>query len=67
MANVQMFRALGQVDRNSAIYFNDNFVDLHDFRKESDYDDSEVTITRAKEAFDIAVEICKKIRSSFIP
>jgi hypothetical protein len=64
-ARKQMFYALGRVDQNLAISFNDNYVNLYDFRTESDYENVEIAVPKAEQAYKIAVRICQDIKNNF--
>jgi hypothetical protein len=61
-----MFHALGQLDRDSAIYFNEKFLELRVNREQSDYDDVEVTTNKAETAYKIASKVCQDIKDNFV-
>lgn len=61
-----MFQALGKVDRNSAINFHNDFGQLRVYRLQSDYEDVEVTVTKANLAYGIAKRVYKDIKTNFL-
>jgi uncharacterized protein (UPF0332 family) len=61
-----LFHEVGKYDRNLADYIHNHYAELHTFRKQSDYDDTEVTEGEANKAYELAEFICKGLRSNYV-
>ena len=63
--SLKLFHDVGKKDRNLADYINNNYSQLHTFRKQSDYEDVEVTQDQANKAYAMAERMCKGLKSNY--
>lgn len=62
----KIFYFLGEHDRTAAIYFNNEFVNLHTCRLDCDYENMIIDHERARKAFKIAKKVCLDLTVNFI-